>query len=163
MNLVNKNFWYLSGGNDLGWNAVSPLDTTVKSKLSSLNLSSNGTSIKNNVLNLNATGGDLTQYVFGYLCILDLKNEFYTITGDTCNVYRNNPVNLQSFIDSTRYQLISIIYSNLDSNEDLIYQYLDEHNLIDEYIGSTSKIEKLGYVLCAYIKEIDNLMDNNGN
>lgn len=90
--------------------------------------------------------------------ILNFKDEFIEITGDLNNTYKNNISKIFTPAASdVDYFNACVTRLNDPAKKDFIYSYLNKQNLLDAYMGSMSDIEKLGYILCAYLKEANTI------
>ena len=96
-----------------------------------------------------------SRYGLGTLIsILNLNPRFIELTKDDHNTYINNVSNIMVNKDLNLRPHLNALIKVLKDNESEVLSYVDNQGLADEYNGSTSDYEKLGFLFCALLKEL---------
>jgi hypothetical protein len=100
-----------------------------------------------------ANPGELPNRLGCQLALLNFKKEFIELTGDIHNIYINNISKIFTTNTTGAREYLNSCIKRLNDNKIAVISYLNQLNLLDAYNGSMSDIERLGYLLCAYLKD----------
>lgn len=121
------------------------------------NISSDFTSLQNQLFKINSYYRRICCY-----CIFNSNPKFIEIIKDTENTYKDSNVITRSISETYRKQYRSwlneyINYINDKSNKEFIISYLNKWGYLDSYLNALNDIEKLCYIMCAMVAEVDAL------
>ena len=102
---------------------------------------------------LESNSGELLNRLGCQLALLNFKKEFIELTGDIHNIYINNISKIFTTNTTGAREYLNNCINRLNNNKLSVISYLSQLNLLDAYNGSMSDIERLGYLLCAYLKD----------
>lgn len=102
---------------------------------------------------LGSNSGELPNRLGCQLALLNFKKEFIELTGDIHNMYINNISKIFTTNTTGAREYLNSCISRLNDNKLSVISYLSQLNMLDAYNGSMSDIERLGYLLCAYLKD----------
>ena len=96
------------------------------------------------------------------LCLFNSNPKFIELIKDTQNTYKDSNITYQKASSSNIKDFRSYIneyidYINKPINKEFIISYLSNWGYIDDYLNALNDIEKLCYIICAMVAEVDAL------